>query len=386
MAESPMTRTLARMRLAYARSGVKRFLTWWARQLSPLVPVRVRRWLVERRDEIVVRVDDEAIVVRRASEPPEAARVIARTEPEEVQRAEVLRELDRAEERPEVVFCIASRHVLRRTLSLPLAAEENLRQVLGFEMDRQSPFRADQVYFDHRVLGRDAATKQLSVEIALVPRAHADAARAPLAALGVPLDALDACTEDGRLGFNLLPPEQRAARPNLWMRINTVLAIVVVALLGVVMVQSLRNREAALEALRTQAEAQSREARSVAQLRTALSDAIEGANFLAEKKRARPAVIDVLLDVTRRLPEDTWLQRFQYNQGQVQLQGQSKEASSLIALLQQSPVLEAPALQGAITPDQRTGKEQFLIAANAKVPGAVPAKNPEKPDAATAQR
>lgn len=363
-------------------------MTWWGRELSPLVPARLRDWLVERRDELIVRVDDEAVVLRRASEPPDLARVFPRSEPEEVQRAGIMRELDRAEERPEVVFCIGPRHVLRRTLNLPLAAEENLRQVLGFEMDRQSPFRADQVYFDHRVLGRDAANKQLSVELALVPRAHADAARAPLAALGVPLDALDACVDDSRLGFNLLPPEQRAPRPNLWLRINAVLAIVVVAMLGMVMVQSLRNREAALDALRTQAEGQSRDARSVAQLRTALSDAIEGANFLAEKKRARPPVVDVLLDVTRRLPKDTWLQRFQFNQGQVQLQGQSKEASSLIALLQKSPVLEAPALQGAITPDQRTGKEQFLIAANARLPGSKPVKPkaPEKADATTAQR
>ena len=388
MDESPITRTLARFRLAWARSGPRRFLAWWFRQLAPLVPARLRGWLVEHRDELIVRVEDEALVLRRASAPPDAVIAIARSEPEDVQRAEVLRELHRAEERPDVVFCIGQRHVLRRTLNLPLAAEENLRQVLGFEMDRQSPFRADQVYFDHRVLGRDAVARQLSVEIALVPRAHADAARAPLAALGVPIDALDACDEGGRLGFNLLPPEQRAPRPNLWLRINAALAVVVVALLGVVMVQSLRSREAALEALRTEAAQQGRDAKSVAQLRATLSDAIEGANFLAEKKRARPPVVDVLLDVTQRLPADTWLQRFQYNQGQVQLQGQAEEASALIGLLQQSPVLESPALQGAITPDQRTGKEQFLIAANAKLPDPAPgpAATPEKPDAATAQR
>lgn len=395
MADSPITRPLARLKLAYAHSGVRRFLIWWGRQLAPLVPARVRGWFVEHRDELLVRVEDDALVVCRASEPPEAERRIARSEPEDVQRAALQRELAVSEERPEVVFCISPRHVLRRTLHLPLAAEENLRQVLGFEMDRQSPFRADQVYFDQHVVARDAAAKQLTVELALVPRAHADAARAPLAALGVPLDALDACEAGGRLGFNLLPPEQRASRPSTWLRIDAALALAVVLLLGFVMVQSLANREAALEALRAETAAKGRDAKSVAQLRATLSDAIEGANFLAEKKRARPPVIDVLLDVTRRLPEDTWLQRFQFNQGQVQLQGQAREASALIALLQQSPVLEAPALQGAITPDQRTNKEQFLIAANAKVATppvtapaapAAPAATPEKPDAAPAQR
>ena len=75
-----------------------------------------------------------------------------------------------------------------------------------------------------------------------------------------------------------------------------------------------------------------------------------------------------MLDLTRRLPADTWLQRFSVNADQVQLQGQSREAAALITLLQQSPYLEGPALQGAITPDARTGKEQFLIQAKLRNP------------------
>ena len=40
---------------------------------------------------------------------------------------------------------------------MPAATEENLPQVLSFEMDRLTPFRSDEVYFDHRVVGRDRA-------------------------------------------------------------------------------------------------------------------------------------------------------------------------------------------------------------------------------------
>ena len=47
------------------------------------------------------------------------------------------------------IFCIPESSTLTRNLSLPAAAEDNLRQVLGFEMDRQTPFKADQV---HKVL------------------------------------------------------------------------------------------------------------------------------------------------------------------------------------------------------------------------------------------
>jgi general secretion pathway protein L len=300
----------------------------------------------------------------------------------EAQRAAIEHELDRTEERPTLVYLIPSQRVLRRPITLPLAAEENLRQVLTFEMDRQTPFRADQVYFDHRIIRRDIVSKQLYVDVAIVPRQVADAELAALAPTGLAPDVLDAADGDvGRLGFNLLPPEARASRPNVWLRIDLALALAVLGLLVLAMVQSLKNREAALEALRAETQQMSREAKAVALSRTELTDAIAGANFLVEKKKSRPPVVDILLDVTRRLPDDTWLQRFSVNADQVQLQGQAREASALIATLQPSPVLKSPALQGAITPDARTGKEQFLIAATAQVPK--PGTKPATPAAAT---
>ena len=39
-----------------------------------------------------------------------------------------------------------------------------------FEMDRLTPFRADEVYFAHRVLGSDVRNHQLSVELQLTPK------------------------------------------------------------------------------------------------------------------------------------------------------------------------------------------------------------------------
>jgi hypothetical protein len=41
--------------------------------------------------------------------------------------------------------------VLTRPLTLPLAAEENLREVLAFEMDQHTPFMSDDVYYDYLV-------------------------------------------------------------------------------------------------------------------------------------------------------------------------------------------------------------------------------------------
>ncbi|MBK7144165.1 MAG: PilN domain-containing protein [Xanthomonadales bacterium] len=101
--------------------------------------------------------------------------------------------------------------------------------------------------------------------------------------------------------------------------------------------------------------------------------------FPQRKKQSHPVTIDLIRDLTERLPENTALQRLSINRGEVQIQGVSSEASALITILQKSALIEGPALQGAITPDQRTQKEQFMIQARAR------AKAVEGADAAPAQ-
>lgn len=386
MSESVLTSQLARVRVAYAGTALHRFLTWWGRELAALVPVRVRDWFMERREEVRAGIEGGELVLT----PPAPATPlrIALVPEAAAARPLVAQALVRDEEPPAVVLALPGARVLRRTLELPMAAEENLRQVLGFELDRQTPFRAEQVYFDCRVQRRDLAARQLVAEFALVPRAAVDAELATLEAAGVPLEAMDGVDAAGeRLGFNLLPRERRAPRARFWLKVNLALAALALLLLGAVMAQSVANRERALAALEARTDKAQVEARSVAALRNTLKQAIDGASFLTERKSARPPTIDVMLDLTRRLPADTWLQRFSVNADQVQLQGQSREAAALITLLQQSPYLEGPALQGAITPDARTGKEQFLIQAKLRNPppaaaGAAPDAAPAAPPAA----
>ena len=84
-------------------------------------------------------------------------------------------------------------------MTLPLAAERDLARVLGYEMDRLTPFRADEVFFSAAIAGRDRARGQLRARLFLVPRA----AVAPLLALlreaGAPPPELEATDETGAL-------------------------------------------------------------------------------------------------------------------------------------------------------------------------------------------
>ena len=377
--------------MRFAKTPLPRFFAWWGGELLACLPARWRAVLSERSESLLLHLDGDSIVVWRekGGTEREYAR-IRRDLPADEQAAE-FRRLRGAIDDPAVrtVFVIPAERVLTRMLSLPAAAEDNLRQVLGFEMDRQTPFKAEQVYFDSRVLGRDASGRNAQVELVLIPRAQLDQELAALPAGAADLDGVDSwrgTPGEGRRGTNLLPPERRAHRRNLRLPLNLGLAALALILLVVNMNQSLANRAIAVEQMRIEVEQANVEAKRVAALRKTLAESIDGANFLTERKRKGPLMVGLINDLTERVPEDTYLERLQIENNQVQLQGQAEDASRLIGLLGESSCLGNPGFQGQVQPDARTGKDRFQINADLKEcslladtrPSAAPAK-PAKP-------
>lgn len=366
MAAMNLNRWVARFAAAYRNSAARRFLSWWGGELSTFLPSRMREWFVERRDEVLIWRTDTAWQLRRTDAPERVESIAFDAAPEELRT--VAERMEHAgETAADLVSLMARNEFLERRLNLPVAAEENLAQVIAFELDRQTPFRADQVRYDFRIAARDPVTKLLHVDVLLAPRVRADALTAPLLAAGLPLHALDGTRDDGRrLGFNLLPADVRASRTHSALRLNVILALICLLLLGTAMRQSVNARSQALERLQSDVDKVRVEARQTAKLGESLQEAVEGANFLASRKKEHPVTIDILRELTDRLPKHTSLVRLSVNRGEVQIQGNSDEAASLIAILQTSMTMEGPALKGAITPDARTQKEQFLIQATAR--------------------
>ncbi|HQW82106.1 MAG: PilN domain-containing protein [Rhodanobacteraceae bacterium] len=382
MPDNILRKRLARWRSAYRNSGLRRFLDWWGQELAALLPERVRSALVERRDELRIEaVAEGGWTIQRMPGDREADRIILPVDAaQEDWQSAVTRLRARSEVPADLVLVLAGRGVLERHLSLPLAAEDNLAQVLAFEMDRQTPFKPEQVRFDHRIARRDVAARQISIDLLIAPRVAVDAALAPVQSAGLALDAVDTLAVDGRRnGYNLLPQEARGERSQRDRFLNWIFAAAVIVLAWTAMSTSIRNREKALEDLHAEVDRVKVEARRVGALEKELADAVSGANFLTEMKQTHPVAIDLVRDLTERLPENTALQRLSVNRGEVQIQGVSGEASALITILQKSLLIEGPALQGAITPDQRTQKEQFMIQARTRV------KSVEGVDAVPAQ-
>jgi general secretion pathway protein L len=253
---------------------------------------------------------------------------------------------------------------LRRRLLLPAAAAERLRDVVGFEVDRQTPFTADGVRFDARVLER-RADGQLDTELIAVPRARFDAALAELGGLAGSLAGVDASDASGRpLGVNLLPADIRRGSRDAMRTWNWALAAV--ALLGIAIAfwQVLDNRRDAAEAFTRQVETRATQARAVAAQRQQLADIVEGAAFLDRARAARPTTVEILDELSRRLPDNTYLEKVGIEGDRLLLIGLSPEASALVGRMEGSRLWRAPALSGALQPDPRTRLDRFSLTAD----------------------
>jgi len=369
-----------RARRAWRASPLPRFFAWWGGELSSLLPARWRAqfagglaWhlLQHQGDEWIVRKAGDAHVLARWSSQLDAAS-------QQMALGDALRGVDAEDLR--MVLCLDPTEALRPRLNLPLAARDNLRQIGAFEMDRQTPFRVEQVRYDVRELRTPAPAGRFAAELVVVPRTTLDPLLAKLTSSGLQVDAVDVATGSDRLGANLLPTELAPRRQYRRQRLNLALAAAALVLLLISLLQFLHNRTSALEQMRTEVESMRADARQVGALRQQLQDNAGAAGFLAQRKAHTVSALALLQDVSQRLPTNAWLERLSMDgNGQVGFQGQSPQAARLVDALKDSTVIKDATFQGTIQADPSTGKERFYMVAQVRKP----AEAKSKPAAAT---
>lgn len=368
---------LERARRAWRASPLPAFLAWWGGELRALLPARWRAALAGGAEWYLLSHRDGEWSLRRDGEDAPRAHWSDAADAAIQQQAlrDALAAVDPQDLR--LALCLDAAAGLRRTIALPLAARDNLAQVAGFEIDRQTPFRADQVALDVRDTGHAAGPGRFAAELVVVPRATLDPLLERLAALRIRIDAVDLLDGGHRHGANLLPPAQRARRAHPRARLNLLLLGAGVLLAALALGLWLHNRREALAAMQAQVESMRGQAQAVAALRQQLQDNAGAAGFLVRRKQASVPVLAILDDLTTRLPDTAWLERFSMDaNGQLGFQGQSVQAARLVDALKDSPLIRDVGFQGSIQPDPTTGKERFYLVARLRTPPADPAAAP----------
>jgi general secretion pathway protein L len=349
------------------------FFRWWGGELAACLPTRLRERFGRTRQRLVVDISEVGarFIYQRGRESFPLGEVSISLadlagQRDAGQREAVARIVRKAGLRSaEVVLRVPREKVLRRLVDLPSAAAENLSEVLGFEMDRHTPFKADEVYFDYRFEGSDPERKRIKIDLVVVPRAVADQATRLVASWGIEPDQLSGGDEpeNDAQPFNLLPPGAARTRGALSRRMIAVLAVLACVLLAVALYLPLKQKQEVLAA----AEAQLAQVRAGAvqadTLKKRVDEMLERGRFVVGRKRSEHTTTELLDEVTRLLPDHTWVLKFGLRNGRLTLSGFSAKPSSLIGLLEQSDMLTEVRFSSPVTMDQKIGLERFNLTA-----------------------
>ncbi|MDX1434508.1 MAG: PilN domain-containing protein, partial [Gammaproteobacteria bacterium] len=260
--------------------------------------------------------------------------------------------------RVEVV--VPADRLLVKEMRLPLAAQENLTEVLGFEMPRHTPFRADQVYFNYRVTARDPAAQMLAVRVALAPRSSVQPLLGLLDDWGLEQAAARALDDGEEDVLEFVPQDfQRSAASGL----NRALIVINAVLLAAVVAMPLLEQQRLLDDLRVRLDSARDAAKAAVALEERLAAERERIAFLQRAKAAHPAVVELIESLSRRLPDDTWLYRLELREDRIEFQGTSGAASALIAALEESGAFEDVRFGSPVTQDAGDGRERFHVSA-----------------------
>ncbi len=251
--------------------------------------------------------------------------------------------------------------LLEQEAVLPLAAEPELSRVLRHEMDRLTPFAAEEVFWTWAVAERDKPNGRVTVRLSIVLKTAVQPLLQALARAGVAVAALEAPGPDGltrRIGA--LPPGAGAARPFAVRAAGLACAGLAAASLAIPLMQ----QEIALEAARSQVASLAPRVALVDGLRRRLAAASNGAEqFAAVGQRAGNA-LQAMAAITRALPDDTYLTEFVMRDRKVTLTGRSAAAVRLIGLLSAAPELANPAFAAPVIRTIGDRGDQFTISAD----------------------
>ncbi len=340
------------------------FLIWWAEQMRTLLPDRLTQLGSAR--------GANALVVTRSADDPARLDIVSRNGGREVSIGAIRMDDTGTEPSPRAlggrkrpaatVLRTGAGELLERQIELPLAAERDLSRVLRYEMDRLTPFDADEVFWHAAVERRDRARGRLHVRLSLVAIATVGPMLVALKGAGIAPTELEALASDGGMRrIGLAPPDDGLAFRRHRVVMAAVALCCVLALVAIgfpFLRQSLAFSAVEVHIAQLQPKVAAAEA-----MRRHLASLGAGADVMTAERAVTGDVLQVLASVTELLPDDTVLSDFTLSQGRLGIGGTSSAAARLIPVLAGDPLIHDPAFIAPVTRAEEGGVDRFAIRA-----------------------
>jgi len=334
------------------------FFDWWGRQLLDLVPARLRSGGVEA-DALIADAGTpgQLTLFRRRRGLEQRLGQVRVDDPAGLALRTALAGRPRGEP---VLLRLPLGAALERSVTLPLAAERDPERVLGYEMERLTPFTADEVFWGFGVEQRDRARSRLVLRLTVVPRAAVAPLIQLLASHGGRPDLLEAATPDGVRGIRLV--HAGAKTRQAWLSTRG-LAVAAAALAVLVLASPFLRQSLELGDLQDRLDSMAPHIRQAEQLRRQISGAGAGGDAVAAETRRVGDTLEALAAITEILPDDSYLTEFTMRERKMTLSGLSASAPRLISGLSADPRIKNPAFTAPVTRSETNHNDVFSIRA-----------------------
>jgi general secretion pathway protein L len=334
---------------------------WWATRMAELVPERFRRERTTLANALIVTAESPAAIMlrNRHKETLYSAFVPSVTTPEALRDMLKSAGRDRA-----VLLRPGPESVLVKAVTLPLAAQSDLRRVLTYELNRITPFEPDEVFWNWSDCSVERQHRRLHLQLWLVPKRSVDPWLSALAAAGVTPSALEVVSAGG--AARLIPLRHDPAGERWDQRVRTGLAATCAGLAAVAVALPFLQQSIALQTVEGRIQALKPQVDEAQTLRRRLAEWQSGSDTIREEEQKAADALTVLARLTRLLPDDTYLTDLSLRQRQLTLSGQSAAAARLIAGLSADPMFDNPGFAAPVTRNEAANRDVFSLHAAVK--------------------
>ena len=337
-----------------------RALGWWLGELRALWGDAARRLDRHDRNALFIEAGERYWILRQNQRPlGQVDRATA--DADETRR--LLQRLPPALRKAPVVVEIPQERALVRRIALPAMARNELDRVLHFEIARHFPFPAERVHFSYRVAARGALQGSgIEVELVAVPREIVGEICAELARAGLRPSRIVVGTAAGTepLALPVAAMGRRASRLSGTDR-ALLLALVVLALAA--LASPIVQHRLRLAAVAGEIDTLRPQVQSIVEARDRERRATERIAAPLRLMASRPPLVAVLDDLTKAVPDGSWLLSLSLSGREMVMDGLSPSAAATALALEQSNVFTNVVFRSPITREPQSGLEHFQFSA-----------------------
>lgn len=259
--------------------------------------------------------------------------------------------------------------VLTKHISLPATTEENLYEVIQYEMDRYTPFNKDDVYCDYRIEDRIKDKQLIKVLLIVVRKEILNPVVNAIEGSDIHLHTIDVINPQNpdrslhnvkllRSHVDIGKSKKSSIK---WLVTAAAFLLLLTGItplmINYIHVSKLSSELAGLE----------KTVQKVKKLQSEYTKMQNQVGYLVNIKEKNPSVIELLNLLTQSLPDHTYVNRLSLEGGLLSIQGASASASELIPIIDNSGMFDDIRFAAPVTQSGGDGLEQYSITAQIKV-------------------